>query len=354
MPAPANSVAAFPALLCREFQARNPVAGIPRTWYLGGGTPTLLGAAGLTRLAELFSPFFSAAELEEWTIEANPADCPPEVVGAALKAGVNRISVGVQSFDDRILASMGRRHTASDARALLRRLPTDGFANFGIDLIAGFPGETDDSWRHTLECALECAPKHFSVYALSVEPRTVLAHRVGKGEVAAPDDNLLMDRLAAAASMLAKAGYRRYEISNYALPGYECRHNLAVWRGEDYLGLGPAAASRLGGSRQTNAPDLKRYGEALSCGENPPTQFAASLAPEEDAVERALFRLRLDEGLDLAAAVNDFPALAAKVREWDCILRKLSEHRITEPISGGWRLTSRGFEVCDAVLAELS
>lgn len=354
MYAPAATVAGFPELLCREFSLRNPDGEVPRTWYLGGGTPTLLGAEGLTRMAELFAPFFPVVGLEEWTIEANPADCSSAVIDAALKVGVNRISVGVQSFDDRLLADMGRRHTASVSRDLLRRLQSAGLDNFGIDLITGFPGETDESWLYTLEQALECAPKHISVYALSVEPHTVLSYRIGKGLVATPDDDQVMNRLKIATIMLNEAGYRRYEISNYALPGYECRHNLAVWHGEDYLGLGPAAASRFGDRRWTNAPDLKKYGGALASGEIPPAQSDIRLTPEEDAVERTLFRFRLGEGLDLTAAAAAFPVLADRLRAWDKVLRKLSAHGITEPIPNGWRLTPRGFEVCDAVLAELS
>ncbi len=251
-----------------------------------------------------------------------------------------------------------RSHRASgggiDAQAAItavKRAQDAGFVNTGIDLIAGLPGVTPTLWSETLERAISLSLTHLSVYALIVESGTPLARQVEDGlELPGDDDQLAA--LAQAETALGEAGFARYEISNYALPGFECRHNLAVWRGHDFLGLGPSAASRVGRMRWTNSEDLEEYIHAVKHDAPPPADSTA-LDAVEDAEERVIFALRLSEGIDLAAEASRFPALAGKVGVWEQRLADLVVHGITERVGDRWRLTARGREVCDAVLREL-
>ena len=327
--------------------ARGPL----RTVYMGGGTPAMLGTDGLTRLADSLAARLQFDALEEWTVELNPASVTPGLLETLAALGVNRISIGVQSFDDATLSRMGRRHTAEAACRAVRQTQDAGFSNTGIDLIAGLPGVTPELWQATLERAASLGLKHLSVYALSLEPDTPLAAQVASG-LALPDDEAQLTALAQAEAVLGQAGFVRYEISNYALPGFECRHNLGVWRGNDYLGLGPAAASRIGRSRWTNSEDLSEYIEALTQKRTIPCT-RETLSEADDATERAIFALRLSEGIDPFADARRFPALRDSAERWEKRLEGLSHQGITERGGLRWRLTARGREVCDAILREL-
>jgi oxygen-independent coproporphyrinogen-3 oxidase len=322
-----------------------------KTVYMGGGTPAMLGGEGLKRLAHSLAERVSFGAVEEWTVELNPASASAGFLKALASLGVNRLSIGVQSFDDDTLARVGRRHTAEEACAAVKRAQDAGFANIGIDLIAGLPGATPALWAETLERSLALDLKHLSVYALTLEPDTPLAVQVAAG-LTLPDDQAQLAALAQAEDLLRRGGFSRYEISNYALPGYECRHNLEVWRGSDYLGLGPAASSRIGRLRWTNSEDLEEYIAAFTQGSGLPGTSEA-LSAEDDATERALFALRLAEGVDPAADARRFPALGAQAQHWEHRLAGLARHGITERGGRRWRLTARGREVCDAVLREL-
>ncbi len=258
------------------------------TIYFGGGSPALCD----------LSPLFAALRkwgtgpekrgtvpemlgtVPEFTVELHPLDARPELLEMLKNGGVNRISIGVQSLDDDVLKAMGRLHTAAEAEAAFRAVRATGFKNVGIDLIAGWPGTTVESWRTTLARATALGLDHCSVYTLIREPKTRLDLAVRRGKVALPSDEVALAQVDAARAALAEAGLVRYEISNYARPGFECRHNLAVWRGEDYIGLGDGAHGRLGLVRTASGAET-------------------SVTPEEDAVERALFSLRTREGLSL-------------------------------------------------------
>lgn len=322
-----------------------------RTLYMGGGTPAMLGNDGLKRLADALSKRLPFDTLEEWTVEVTPTSASVALFATLATIGVNRISIGVQSFDDTILSRIGRRHDAQAAITAVKRAQDAGFVDTGIDLIAGLPGVTPTLWSETLERAISLSLTHLSVYALIVESGTPLARQVEDGlELPGDDDQLAA--LAQAETALGEAGFARYEISNYALPGFECRHNLAVWRGHDFLGLGPSAASRVGRMRWTNSEDLEEYIHAVKHDVPPPADSTA-LDAVEDAEERVIFALRLSEGIDLAAEASRFPALAGKVGVWEQRLADLLVHGITERVGDRWRLTARGREVCDAVLREL-
>lgn len=213
------------------------------TLYFGGGTPTVLGPE-LVRLVEglvLTSGLRPDAEI---TVETNPEVTDPGLVAALIAAGVNRFSLGVQSFDDEVLRTLGRCHDADRARDAIRTLRDSGVA-FSIDLICGVPGQSAESWEATLEEAVACGARHVSVYPLSIEEGTPMAAAVESGALAAPDSDEAADMMIAAEVALAAAGMPRYEVASYAQPGHEARHNLTYWTGGSYLGIGPHAASML-------------------------------------------------------------------------------------------------------------
>lgn len=266
------------------------------TLYLGGGTPTILPpewlADLLTRLRYRF-PFAADAEI---TVEANPGTVDREKLSALLAAGINRISLGVQSFSDPLLKTLGRIHTAADAEAAISAARAAGCDNLNLDLIYGIPRQTLDDWRSTLRNALESRPEHISAYALSLEPGTPLARDIAAGRLPAPDDDLTADMYSLAAELLPQAGCLHYEISNFALPHRECRHNRRYWANAEYLGLGASAHSYRGGLRWNNVPDPRVYTERLDKG-GLPVQRAEALSARERVGEMLILGLRRAEGV---------------------------------------------------------
>ena len=325
-------------------QPRNPATPQPltiSTLYFGGGTPAL---CDLQPILDFLSPYLNTptppplnpstaqplnrSTPPEFTVELNPLDVTPHLLRQLKAGGVNRLSMGVQSFDDAVLRAMGRPHTAAQAKVAWRLIREAGFDNAGLDLICGWPSEDEGAWRRTLDETVRLAPDHCSVYTLILEPKTCLSHDVEKGRVVLPSDDVALAELAAAERALAGAGLERYEISSFAKPGKECRHNLATWRGENYIGIGDGACSREG-----------------------------------DAVSRVIFRLRmLKEGFSPAKAAEDFPELAPRVSEWCATLDRfvaeglLTSHPSPSRLSTSsthYFLTPRGTEVCDTILADL-
>ncbi len=344
--------AVLPGLELERILLQEQVALAPETLYFGGGTPATLGPDGLRGLAEGLRRRISFDALTEWTVEVTPPTASDTVLGTLRELGVNRISMGVQCFDDAVLRALGRRHDAAAAEVATRRIRAAGFANFGIDLIAGLPGVDERLWGESLARALALVPAHVSVYALTVEPGSGLAKQVAQG-LALPDEAAQLAALQQAEGALAAAGFERYEISNFARPGMACHHNLACWRGEDYLGLGPAAASRVGLTRRTNASDAAAYAAAVAAGGKPPAD-EERLNAADDAAERFLFSLRLAEGVCPAAHAAQWPAAQLRVAAWEQTLATLARNGITEAAAPGrWRLTARGREVADAVSREL-
>ncbi len=333
----------------------------PQTVYFGGGTPSLLGADGLSELVRSLrnNAGIDFRNASEWTVELNPASVTRDLLRAILREGVNRLSLGAQSFCDATLSRIGRIHKAETIGRAFELARDEGFDDIGLDLIANLPGVTDSEWRDTVAEALRLKPRHISVYALIVEPDTPFAEAEARGELGPRlDDNAEMDLLRATAERLASEGFVRYEISNYGLPGFFCRHNLAVWHGEDYTGLGPAASSRNGFVRRTNAADLAGYEKALLAGQLPPASNLESLDAVADATERFLYGLRLKEGVSPEAFAKKHAAAAVRAGEWERKLSALEAPGIVERFNGpdgapSWCLTPRGTEVCDAVLAKL-
>ena len=305
------------------------------TVYFGGGTPAL---CGLAPLFEALASRIGENGETEFTVELHPLDVTERALDALRRGGVNRISLGVQSLDDAVLEAMGRGHTAERAERAFR-LVKRFFPNSGMDLIAGWPGCTDDGWRETLMRALSLEPVHMSCYSLIHEPKTKLDLAVRKGALTLPDDEAALAQVSMARDAFAAAGLIRYEVSNFARPGFECRHNCAVWRGEDYVGLGEGAHGRVGLART--------IGTATGYS-------TESVTPEEDAFERAVLGLRTASGIDLVDIANRHPLLADRIPAWRRRLEALVEPGILRnPTPDHFTPTDRGFEVCDAVMAEL-
>ena len=340
-PAPSRAdVSDWLRLLPRELALRGLAGARPDTVYAGGGTPSLLGADGLRALFAALPRPAAGAEL---SVELNPADVTPDLARALRDCGVSRASLGAQSFDPATLAWLGRRHGPDAVRAAARALRDAGVPSLSLDLIAAIPGEDPAAFARSLREAVALGPDHVSVYPLSVEPGTPLARA---GVAPAPDDAALA-AVAEAESFLAAEGYARYELSNYARPGAECRHNLAVWRGEDYSGIGPAAHSREGLSRRANAPDFAAWRDALEAGRLPPAAVE-TLAPGDDEAERFALRVRL------ARWRGPDPATPAGARR-AAALAGLARNGLVRARGGGdWTLTPRGREIADSVMAALA
>jgi putative oxygen-independent coproporphyrinogen III oxidase len=234
------------------------------TIYLGGGTPTVLPVSLLNQLLTTCRDAFAVREGAEISIEANPGTVSPTILRALRRLGVNRISLGAQSFEPHELAMLGRIHSAEDVGLAVRQAWQAGFDNLNLDLIFGLPTQDISGWRATVERALMLTPQHLSLYSLTVEEGTRLYDRIQRGDLPEPDPDLAADMAELAGEMLSTAGFQQYEISNWSLPGFECAHNLVYWRNRPYLGLGAGAHSSSGDRRWWNVRSVDAYLERLS------------------------------------------------------------------------------------------
>ncbi len=299
-----------------------PLAPQLRTIYFGGGSPAL---CNLTPLLIELKKYLSLET--EFTVELHPLDVTPNLLQTLSGHGVNRISMGVQSLDDDILSAMGRGYTFSFAERAFS-LIHKYFENAGIDLIVGYPGETAALLPRHARLA-NWGLTHCSVYSLILEPKSILANLIKRGKTAAPpDDDTTLNRLAVVAKFLLELGLERYEISSYARKGFAAKHNLAVWRGEDYLGLGEGAHGRLGRLRTQSLGTAQAHVEEV--------------AADFDLKERTLFRLRTTDGLD----TTNHP-------KWRAALLDAAKQGLLTQEGNTFRLTSRGTEVCDWILSTL-
>jgi putative oxygen-independent coproporphyrinogen III oxidase len=284
------------------------------TVFFGGGTPTMLPAADLARILGAIRDTFGLAPGAEVTTEANPESVDPRSLAALRAAGFTRVSLGMQSAREHVLAVLDRQHTPGRPLAAAREARAAGFEHVSLDLIYGTPGESAGDWRASLEAALEAEPDHVSAYSLIVEPGTRLASRVRRGDLAAPDDDVLAERYEAADALLSAAGLRWYEVSNWARDdAARCRHNLGYWAGGDWWGAGPGAHSHVGGVRWWNVLHPSRYAALLAEGASP---AAGREMPDDGAarLERVMLGVRLADGLPLAGmgdAARDAAARAA-------------------------------------------
>ncbi|KUI25357.1 radical SAM family heme chaperone HemW [Mycobacterium sp. GA-2829] len=283
------------ALAARTLGAPPPV----QTVFVGGGTPSLLGGAGLTAVLDAVRDHFELAPGAEVTTEANPESSGPELFDALLAAGYTRVSLGMQSIARHVLTVLDRLHSPGRAVAAAGEARAAGFRHVNLDLIYGTPGETDDDLRRSVDAAIGAGVDHVSAYALVVEDGTALARRVRRGEVAAPDDDVLAARYELLDARLADAGFDWYEVSNWSRPGGECRHNLGYWAGGEWWGAGPGAHGFLGETRWWNVKHPNTYAAALVENVLPVADFEVLDAAARHT-EDVLLGVRLRDGLPLS------------------------------------------------------
>jgi oxygen-independent coproporphyrinogen-3 oxidase len=267
----------------------------PETIFFGGGTPTALTTGQLDFLLSRFHTQLDLSELREWTLEANPGSVSERKARLLRKRGVNRISLGVQSFDNGLLQLLGREHSAAQAEASFELLRRVGFENLNIDLMFGLPGQTLEQWEMTLQRAIALGPDHVSAYCLTYEDDTEFFLRHARGEFRT-DAEADADFFAAASELLGKAGFEQYEVSNYARPGFESVHNRAYWGGQNYLGLGPSAVSTVGLRRWQNISDYRKYADRLLAGQSASTGDEV-LTSEMKRSESIALALRTNSGI---------------------------------------------------------
>src|SRR6476620_378288 len=308
----------------------------PSTIYFGGGTPTALNIAQLELLLRGFHERLELSELVEWTIEANPGSVSAAKAALLKEFGVNRISLGVQSWDEKLLKLLGREHNAPQAEESFRILRDAGFTNVNVDLMFGLPGQTVDQWRATLEKTIALEPEHVSTYCLTYEEDTEFFLRHARGEFL-QDSDADAEFFEMTMAILEDAGYRHYEISNYARPGFESVHNRAYWLGNDYLGIGPSAVSTVGMQRWQNVCDYRAYINRVLSGESTRTT-SENLTREMKRTERIALRLRTHDGIS-ASELKDF------AQETD----ELIGLQLLRKSNGNFVLTRRGKSLADSI-----
>jgi oxygen-independent coproporphyrinogen III oxidase len=296
-----STVKAYVDALCKELSMIKTPGDSLKTVYVGGGTPTLLPAASCNILFGYLRDNFPIAPDAEITVEANPGTTDESKIELLLSLGVNRLSVGVQSFNDKELATLGRIHSSDEALESIVSIKKAGLKNFSIDLMYGIPGQTKESWRESLTKAAELSPTHISAYELTLEENTPISFLITSGTISMLKEDVILDMYDHAIVDLAGHGYEHYEISNFALPGYQCIHNLNYWNRGEYIGIGAGAHSFVRGVRSKNIADINNYIAHLGKGVLPESDSSA-VSPEEALKEMIFLGLRKTEGLNIRRA----------------------------------------------------
>jgi oxygen-independent coproporphyrinogen-3 oxidase len=316
------------------------------TVFVGGGTPSLLGADGLGAVLDAVRASFGLSSAAEVTTESNPESTSPEFFAGILRAGYNRVSLGAQSVAPHVLQILDRKHTPGRPVAAATEARAAGFEHLNLDLIYGTPGERPEDLQASLDAVLDAGVDHVSAYALIVEEGTALARRIRRGELPAPDDDVLADRYEQVDAVLSTSGFRWYEVSNWAASAAaRCRHNLGYWRGDDWWGAGPGAHSHVGGVRWWNVKHPAKYADALAKGHSP-AAGREILSEEDKRVERVMLQLRLVEGVPLE--ILDEPGVAeAKAAVADGLLSQYAFD------AGRAVLTDEGRLLADGIVRRL-
>lgn len=327
-----------------------------RTVFFGGGTPSELPIDRLAAILSAISSSFVLLPDAEITLEANPGTVDREYLASLLALGVNRLSLGVQSFDDAELAALTRIHSAEEARRAYEEAREAGFRRINLDLIYGLANQDTGLWAANLEEALRLRPEHLSLYALSVEPGTVLFKQVRAGRAPGPDPDVQAEMYEYSASAMAAAGYHRYEISNWAQPGEACRHNLVYWRNEPYLGVGCGAHSYLEGRRFSVVAPPRQYVAALRAAQPgdpwlmPQLENIEHIESAARLAETLMLGLRLDEGVRLDALAREHPEL---MPDYDPTFRRFETLGLLQREGETLRLTERGILLSNEVFEEI-
>ena len=342
--------AAFTGRLVEELSVAGPlVAGPIESVFVGGGTPTLLAPALWRELGAAVGRHLPLAPGAEITVEANPETVTAEVVDVLVEAGVNRISIGAQSFDPGHLRTLERWHDPANVARSVALARAGGVEDVSLDLIFGIPGQALDDWSADLDAALALAPTHLSCYGLMYEPGTPLTTRLGRGEIERVDEDVEAAMYETTIERLAGAGFEHYEISNWARPGRRCRHNLAYWTNESWWPLGPGASGHVAGWRWKNVPRLADY---LEHGPLPPITDAEHLDEDGRAGEELMLRLRLVEGVESGVLESLLERGGSGPARRAAIGRGLDDG-LLERAHGRLRFSGRGLLLADSVIREI-
>lgn len=319
------------------------------TIYFGGGTPSLLDPRELHLLLNTIYELFPVADRAEVTLEANPDDLSAEKLVGLKSTGINRLSIGIQTFNPEALRYLHRVHDADTAVRSVTMARKHGFDNISIDLIYAIPGQSSTQWKADIEQALALRPEHLSAYTLTIEEKTTFGNWLSKGKLLPVEETVAAQQQEMIAGMLLEAGYRHYEISNFALPGFESRHNSGYWSGDHYLGIGPSAHSYDGTSRQHNVANNHLYLRAIA-GKKVPAATEA-LTRNEQANEYILTTLRTDTGCNLETLKQafDYDVLSVHQR----YIRELQDLRLVTLRESKLTLTESGRLLADRISADL-
>ncbi len=327
-----------------EAEGRTSIAPVLNTLYVGGGTPSLLGPTAMERIRGILGSSRVEGPGLEWTSEANPESLTGEVAGAWRRAGLNRISLGVQSFQSAVLRWMGRLHGAQGARHAVQIARTAGVENVSIDLIFGLPPALNRNWRADLEAAVALGVPHISLYGLTAEETTPLGRRVQEGAVRMPEDDRYREEYLEANRFLTAEGFHHYEVSNFALPGFESRHNQAYWDGSPYLGLGNGSHSFLPPRRRWNLRDWDAYLQSTLSGRLPVAD-AEIVEGEPERLERLWLGLRTSQGIPMG--LLETPEEGSLIARWE-------SQGLAARVADRLLLTPEGWLLLDRLAVELS
>ena len=318
------------------------------TIYFGGGTPTYFGADGMTTILNAVRKNFRVSSRAEISFEANPDSVNDKLLRKLKAEGFNRVSLGVQCDDDKILKRIGRPHTYAQAKNAVARIRKHGFKNLSLDLIYGLPGQSLEGWKSTLENVLKLEPEHMSCYGLKVEPGTPLYEYQDCCNLA--DDDTQADMYLAAIDILQEHGFHQYEISNFCRKGKVSRHNLKYWTGEEYLGFGPDASSDFGGRRFAIVRDLRQYIDGINNG-GQVLRESQNIGTGERAGEYLIMRLRTVAGVDPKEYEKKFMMPFAPLEKE--LIRCQKNNLAARGYDGSWHLTPKGFLVSNSIMSDL-
>lgn len=335
-------------LKIRREEAQGPLRSI----YVGGGTPSLLSPEQLGRILDTVCALYRVPDELEITLEANPATVNPRLFREIRAAGINRLSIGVQSFSDSELQVLGRRHKARDAVEAVRDAFRAGFDNVNIDLIFGVPGQNLPAWEDNLVQATRLGPSHISAYLLQLDRDVPLAQLIRTGEIDMLDEDLEADLYSFTCVYLENQGYNHYEISNFARPGRECQQNMLYWQGFDYLGFGAAAVSFDGWQRFVNLPFLQRYMENLRWNQLPPREILENMTESQRVADAIITGLRMTEGISQAEFNKRFGV--DFMREYEQVIASCASQGLLRFSKGRLCLTPKAYFLSNQVLCRFT
>ena len=321
----------------------------PRTVFFGGGTPSLLPIESMRHLIAGLHKRFDFTNCTEWTVEVNPATVTQDYARMLRESGVTRLSMGAQSFNPAELRLLERHHDPQDVPKTLELARSAGFTRLNIDLIYALPGQTTAAWMQNLETAISLGTEHLSCYGLTYEPNTPMAVRRRLGQFTSAEESIELEMMRQTRHRLSDAGLPSYEISNYAKPQCECRHNLLYWTGENYIGLGPSAASHVDGWRWKNRPHLGQWETSIESDQLPAADIE-HLTPERRARELAMLLLRLSRGIEFTEFLKR-TGFDARVLFAD-VIDRLAKTGLLTAQNGSIRLSESGLPLADGIAAE--